>query len=88
MIACPSCLQQANQRATSSTALMGWWGLPWGIIRTSQALFRNMKANKAIRTEDPSDNLISFVKTNVGVIESVRKNNHSLQIMLDSVNKR
>ncbi|QEC79109.1 hypothetical protein [Mucilaginibacter ginsenosidivorax] len=88
MIACPSCLQQANQRATSSTALMGWWGLPWGIIRTSQALFRNMKANKIIRTEEPSDNLVSFVKTNVGVIESVRKNNHSLQVMLDSVNKR
>jgi hypothetical protein len=88
MIACPSCLQQANQRATSSTALMGWWGLPWGIIRTSQALFRNMKANKVIRTDEPSDKLISFVKTNVGVIESVRKNNHSLQVMLDSVNKR
>jgi hypothetical protein len=88
MIACPSCLQQANQRATASTALMGWWGLPWGIIRTSQALFRNMKANKVIRTDEPPDKLISFVKTNVGVIESVRKNNHSLQVMLDSVNKR
>jgi hypothetical protein len=88
MIACPSCLQQANQRATSVTALMGWWGLPWGIIRTSQALFRNIKANKVIRTDEASDNLISFVKTNVGVIESVRKNNNSIQVMLDSVNKR
>jgi hypothetical protein len=88
MVACPSCLQQANQKATSSTALMGWWGLPWGIIRTSQALFRNIKTNKVIRTDEPSDTLLSFVKTNVGVIESVRKNNQSLHLMLDSINKR
>jgi hypothetical protein len=88
MVACPSCLQQANQKATSTTAIMGWWGLPWGIIRTSQALFRNIKANKAIRANEPSDSLISFIKTNAGVIESVRKNNQALQAMLDSVNKR
>lgn len=88
MIACPTCLQQANQKGTSTTALLGWWGLPWGIIRSAQALAGNMRANKKIRTNGPSDTLISFIKTNIGVIEGVRKNRQSLQLMLDSVNKR
>ncbi|WP_184548680.1 hypothetical protein [Mucilaginibacter sp. FT3.2] len=88
MIACPTCLQQANQKGTSTTALLGWWGLPWGIIRSAQALTGNMKANKKIRANEPSDTLIAFIKTNIGVIEGVRTNQQSLQLMLDSVNKR
>lgn len=88
MIACPACLQQANQKGTSTTALLGWWGLPWGIIRSVQALAGNIKANKKIRANEPSDTLISFIKTNIGVIEGVRKNQQSLQGMLNSVNNR
>jgi hypothetical protein len=88
MIACPNCLQNANQSATNTTALLGWWGLPWGIIRSVQALTRNVKAAKQVRTGKPTDTLISFVKTNIGVIEGVRKNKQSLNFMLDSVNKR
>ena len=88
MIACPTCLQQANQSGTSTTALLGWWGLPWGIIRSIQALISNIKTAKKIRLAEPSDTLIAFVKTNIGIIESLRKNKQSLQALLDSVNKR
>jgi hypothetical protein len=88
MIACPTCLQQANQRGTSTTALLGWWGLPWGIIRSTQALISNIKTAKKIKSTEPTDTLIAFVKTNIGIIESLRKNKQSLQAMLDSVNKR
>ncbi|WP_295716612.1 hypothetical protein [Mucilaginibacter sp.] len=88
MIACPTCLQQANQSGTSTTALLGWWGLPWGIIRSTQALISNIKTAKKIKSTEPTDTLIAFVKTNIGIIESLRKNKQSLQAMLDSVNKR
>jgi hypothetical protein len=88
MIACPNCLQNANQSATNTTALLGWWGLPWGIIRSAQALTGNIKSAKQLRTGEPTDTLISFIKTNIGVIEGVRKNKQSLGFMLDSVNKR
>lgn len=88
MIACPTCLQQANQSGTSTTALLGWWGLPWGIIRSTQALISNIKTAKKIKSTEPTDSLIAFVKTNIGIIESLRKNKQSLQAMLDSVNKR
>jgi hypothetical protein len=88
MIACPTCLQQANQKGTTTTALLGWWGLPWGIIRTTQTLIKNMKTAKQIADPAASDTLISFVKTNIGVIEGNRKNNQPMQNILDSVNKR
>lgn len=87
MIACPNCLQNANQSATNTTALLGWWGLPWGIIRSAQALTRNVKSARQLRSGEPTDTLISFIKTNIGVIEGVRKNKQSLGFMLDSVNK-
>lgn len=88
IIACPTCLQQTNQSGTSTTALLGWWGLPWGIIRSTQALISNMKTAKKIWSDEPTDALITFIKTNIGVIEGLRKNKQSLQLMLNSVNKQ
>lgn len=34
-IACPICLNKANNKAMLKAALLGWWGFPWGIIRTT-----------------------------------------------------
>lgn len=30
------------------TLLLGWWGLPWGPIRTIQALFVNLTGGKEV----------------------------------------
>lgn len=42
-VGCQSCLDKANESATLKTALLGWWGFPWGLIRTPMALFANVK---------------------------------------------
>lgn len=86
-IACPACLQRALQTGTSITRFLGWWGLPWGIIRSTQALISNGKAAKDIGVPEPTDTLVDFVKANAGVIESLRKNDLSIQKMLKNVNK-
>ncbi|MGN8072744.1 hypothetical protein [Mucilaginibacter sp. 22184] len=87
-IGCPTCLKRANQKATLKTALLGWWGLPWGIIRTPQALISNTKTNKRINTGEPTPILVDFIKNNIGIIESIKNNDQSLQVMLTNLNNK
>jgi endogenous inhibitor of DNA gyrase (YacG/DUF329 family) len=87
-IGCPTCLKKANQKATLKTALLGWWGIPWGLIRTPQALIKNFRTNEHLTTNEPSNILIDFVKNNVGIIESIKNNDQSLQVMLTNVNNK
>jgi hypothetical protein len=72
VIACPSCLDKLNQDASTTSALLGWWGFPWGIIRTIQALNFNRKMGKTNHVAYPNEMLKSFVLTNLGRIEAVR----------------
>jgi len=39
------------------TLLLGWWGIPWGPIRSVQALVTNFKGGK-----DVTDNVVSAMK--------------------------
>jgi hypothetical protein len=38
---CPSCAPRQAILASAITWMFGWWGLPWGPIRTVSALYRN-----------------------------------------------
>ena len=42
---------------TFLTLLLGWWGIPWGPIRSVQALVTNFKGGK-----DVTDNVVSAMK--------------------------
>ena len=81
-IACPTCLDKLNRDASTSSALLGWWGLPWGVIRTIQALIANGKMLKNNHAPQPNDLLKSFVAGNVGRIETVRNHPADLQALL------
>ena len=81
-IACPTCLDKLNRDASISTALLGWWGFPWGIIRTIQALIANGKMEKTNHAPYPNDLLKVFVVGNVGRIEAVRDNAGDLQALI------
>jgi hypothetical protein len=87
-IGCPSCLKKANQKATLKTALLGWWGFPWGLIRTPRALVYNIRTGKRINTGEPTDILVDFIKNNTGIIESVKNNDQSLQVLLTNLNNK
>jgi hypothetical protein len=81
-IACPTCLDKLNRAASTSSAVLGWWGLPWGVIRTVQALAFNAKMAKANHLPYPNDLLKAFVVANVGRIEAVRDKPTDLQALL------
>jgi len=41
VIGCVSCLDKANDRALTKTALLGWWGIPWGPLFTIATIINN-----------------------------------------------
>jgi hypothetical protein len=77
-IACPDCLDKLNKNATIKSALMGWWGFPWGLIRTPKALMFNSKMKKEHHNPEANDIFRTFVLQRVGRIEANRHNKDGL----------
>ncbi len=84
VIACPTCLDKLHRDATTTSALVGWWGLPWGPIRTVQALLANDKMAKANHAPQPNDLLKTFVVQHVGRIEAARDNPADLAALIST----
>jgi len=60
------------------TAILGWWGIPWGIIRTIQAINLNIKNKRSNHADGPNDYLRNFVLSRVGQIEAFKDNPNKL----------
>jgi hypothetical protein len=45
-IYCKKCAEKACFKATAHTWLLGWWGIPWGLIYTVSALLTNLVGGK------------------------------------------
>jgi hypothetical protein len=84
IVACPDCLDKANNDAIMKTAIVGWWGFPWGIIRTIQALISNNKMKKQNRLLDANDLFLTFVEKRIGLIEVNKNSPEHLQLMIQS----
>jgi hypothetical protein len=78
-VGCPHCLDKANNSALTKTAILGWWGLPWGIIRTPQAIALNLKSKRTNHLQDHNDYLRSFTLGVIGELETYRENKEKLQ---------
>jgi hypothetical protein len=81
-IACPNCLDKMNNQAMVSTALLGWWGIPWGLFKTPVYLYRNHKAKQYNRLARPNDTLVGFTLANIGEIEAYRNNKERLKLII------
>ena len=79
IVACPNCLDKATQGALTKTLFLGWWGIPWGIIRTFQAIGHYFKSNKQHHIQEPNNFLRSFILSKVGEIETHKTDNIQLQ---------
>ncbi len=44
---CEGCRKAERSSCTLTTALMGWWGIPWGPMYTIGALIRNYQADES-----------------------------------------
>jgi hypothetical protein len=84
-IACPNCLDKDNNKAIIKSALLGWWGLPWGFIRTIQALLFNDKMKEQNRLSEPNDLLKGFVLERIGRLEASRNNSSELQEIIERI---
>jgi hypothetical protein len=79
VIACPSCLDKANNNAIISTSLLGWWGIPWGILKTPVYIYRNWKARKQNRVDHANDVLLSYMQAHIGRIEAYKDDRNKLK---------
>ncbi len=83
-VACPACLDKALNRSLLQSSLIGWWGLPWGIIRTIQAISRNV-SNKGTHSGDTHNKFLQgYVLTNFDKIEAYSTDVVSLQQMINT----
>jgi hypothetical protein len=51
-VCCQSCGTRAKLMDTASTLLLGWWGIPWGVLMTPIQIGRNVAG--MMRPVDPS----------------------------------
>lgn len=69
-IACPQCLDKKNNNAMISSALLGWWGIPWGLLKTPTYIYRNIKAKTQNHLDNSNNTMLSFTLSNIGEIET------------------
>jgi hypothetical protein len=79
VIGSPNVLDKANNSALLKSVLLGWWGFPWGIIRTIQAIRVNIKNKKTNKLDTPNDYLRSYVLSKIGEIETYKDDKEKLQ---------
>lgn len=87
IIACPDCLDKKNQESITSTVLLGWWGFPWGIIKTPIYIYYNIKAKKENRNTEPNEILLGFILQNIGQIETYKNDTEKLKQIIRYVKK-
>ena len=87
IIGCPDCLDKKNQDSITSTALLGWWGIPWGILKTPFYIYNNIKEKKYNHISEPNNTLLSFTLSNIGQIETYKEDSEKLKQIIKYVKK-
>jgi hypothetical protein len=60
-LCCKKCGTQSQTTALIITALVGWWGIPWGLIYTPMQIAQNISGMSASDTE-PSEALLRYAQ--------------------------
>ncbi|ESU20481.1 hypothetical protein FEDK69T_30050 [Flavobacterium enshiense DK69] len=87
IIACPDCLDKKNEESIASTALLGWWGIPGGILQTPIYIYNNIKEKKENRVTESNGTLLGFTLQNVGQIETYKDDAEKLKLIIKYVKK-
>ena len=66
VVGCPSCLKEAVRRANVWNFCLGWWGFPWGPIKTIAAMIENQHWCQWDDDAEPTDPFIAHVYENLG----------------------
>ncbi len=85
LISCEACAYKKRKNAMISTAILGWWGIPWGIFRTPMALISTLSDNK--KKDEISDGIITvFAIENIGEIRTNWDKEDELVDFIEHVN--
>ena len=79
IIACPACLDKANEHAVLVSSILGWWGIPWGLIRTIKAIRENIKSKRTHHDEFANNYLRSFALQKIGQLERFKDDKVKIQ---------
>lgn len=66
-IACPICLAKTRKKNFGLTFFFGWWGFPWGLIKTPISMISHFLDQKN-ESENTNEMMSDFVVKNLGVI--------------------
>ncbi|WP_460546212.1 hypothetical protein [Echinicola sediminis] len=87
-VACPNCLDEMHSEANTKSALLGWWGIPWGPIQTIRSLIFNSGMKKNNRTERPYDIFANFILSNIGILEKAKTEPEKLTELINRTNNK
>lgn len=66
MICCRSCGVKAQAGGLAFSAVLGWWGFPWGLIMTPVQIFRNISGMvSGPNPDEPSSELDRIVRLGI-----------------------
>ncbi len=85
-VACSNCLDAMHSKANTKSALLGWWGFPWGPIQTIRSFMFNSSMKKNNRTEKPNEIFASFIVSNIGVMEKAKTEPKKLTEFINRTN--
>lgn len=85
-VACPDCLDKKNNGALAKTAVLGWWGFPWGILYSIGSIRKNVKMRKAHHLGSANDVLRAYVSQRMGRIAALEGSPQELQGYLQGEN--
>ncbi|HBY52454.1 MAG TPA: hypothetical protein DEO70_02150 [Bacteroidales bacterium] len=84
LILCHACADRKRNNAMITTALLGWWGIPWGLFRTPHAIISSLSDSK--NREVISDSILTqFALENVG---ELRTNWDKESVLVDFIRHR
>ena len=85
-VACSNCLDEMHREANMKSALLGWWGIPWGPIQTIRSFMFNSRMKKNNRTEKPNEFFSSFIVSNIGIMERAKNEPEKLTEFINRTN--
>ncbi len=86
VIMCSTCAERRKSRALAVSLLMGWWGLPWGLIYTLDALLASGTDRKQ-REQQSEDILTDFVLKKFGKINLYVEQDSALSDLIRQANE-
>ena len=76
-----------HRKANIKSALLGWWGIPWGPINTIRSFLFNLSMKKNNRTKKPNEIFASFIVNNIGIIKKAKTEPKKLTEFINRTNK-